>query len=171
MRKLLNKPWFVIVVAVGALALVAHVIFSNGQKFGLPSFGAAPAEVVASEDSPNAQVNSSVAASVANMRIPGPFRDPFAVQVKEEAVEKKVEADVVETVHLSAIWTQNGQTLVLINEQIFQDGDEIGRLKIESATQDGVWLTHWKGRNFISIGGNFTLNTPAGKFSSSAHAL
>jgi peptidyl-prolyl cis-trans isomerase A (cyclophilin A) len=31
---------------------------------------------------------------------------------------------------------------------------------IESATQDGVWVAHWKGRDFLALGTDFTLVTP-----------
>ena len=90
-------------------------------------------------------------------------RDPFGVPAKAEApaAAKPEQPDLVDTVHLSAIWTQGGETLVLINDTILSAGDDIGRIKVETATQDGVWLTHWKGRDFVALGGSFTLTTPA----------
>jgi len=172
MRKLLNNPWFVAVMAIAALALVVHVVFSNGEKFGLRGFANAGSDssenVTAAEDG----AQTTAWSVVKKIQVPVAGRDPFAIKVKAvEVVEKAPEPDAVDTVHLSAIWTQEGHTLVVINDRICQGGDEIGRLKIESATQDGVWLTHWKGRDFISIGGNFTLNTPAEKFRRAAGSL
>jgi len=92
------------------------------------------------------------------------LRDPFAPRAREDEAnptETSVAPDVVDSVHLSALWTQGGATYTLINDRICQVGDKIGRLQIESATQDGVWISHWKGRDFISLGGDFTLRTPA----------
>ena len=171
MRKLLNKPWFVAVMAIAALACVISVVFPNAQRFGLSGAGAADAP--ASDDAAVTGPSGTTAWTVIN-RISIPFagRDPFAAKIKaSESVEKAPEPDLVDSVHLSAIWTQDGHTLVLINDRICQGGDEIGHLKIESATQEGVWLSHWKGRDFISIGGNFTLNSPASKFLRAASSL
>jgi hypothetical protein len=168
MRKLLNNPWFVAVMAVTALALVAHGVFSHGEKLGLAGFDGTVATAEAEVSADDAAQAGSV---VRNLQIPGPLRDPFAVRAKVETVEKISEPDFVDTLHLSAIWTQGGQTLVLLNDHICQGGDEIGRVKIESATQEGVWITHWKGRDFLSIGANFTLNTPASKVTRVAAAL
>jgi hypothetical protein len=168
MRKLLNKPWFVAMMAVTALALVAYVYFSQGEKFGL-----IPAESVSAtaEATPDDSPRANMVALVRNLQLPAPIKDPFVIRVKAEVAERPSDPDVVDTVHLSAIWTQDGQTLALINDRICQNGDEIGRLKIESATRDGVWITHWKGRDFISVGGNFTLNTPTSKLSTVAKSL
>jgi hypothetical protein len=173
MRKLLNKPWIAAILAVAAIACVAMAVFSNGQKFGLPGPASPDASASASEDGTAADPSHTTAWGVVNkISIPSSDRDPFAIKVKAtEIVEKAPEPDLVDSIHLSAIWTQEGRTLVLINDRICQDGDEIGRLKIASATPDGVWLTHWKGRDFISIGGNFTLNTPADKFRRAASSL
>ena len=92
-------------------------------------------------------------------------RDPFALrQIAETAsapIAESIAPPAVDTVHLTALWTQDGVTLMLINDRICQAGDEIGRLKIESATQDGVWLSHWNGRSFLALGDAFTLTTPA----------
>ena len=92
-------------------------------------------------------------------------RDPFAVHATNEPTQvqekKHEEPDFVDTAHLSGVWSQNGVTLLLINDHISNVGDSIGRFKIESANQEGVWLTHWKGRTFLALGKSFVLNTPA----------
>jgi len=160
MRKLLNKPWFAGLLAIAAVAVVARVAFSGGGGLSLGAADAAES-AVEGEGVADTSTHAPVEAILKSLPIPAGLRDPFAVRAKTEVGEKLVEPDVVDTVHLSAIWTQDGQTLVLINDRILQGGDEIGRIKIESATPDGVWISHWKGRDFLSIGGNFTLNTPA----------
>jgi hypothetical protein len=124
----------------------------------------APAESEATAEAET--VRLSVRDALKALTIPkSVLRDPFAPRVHEEAVtaaaEKPGAPDLVDTLHLSALWTQRGATYSLINDQICQAGDKIGRLKIESATQEGVWVSHWKGRDFISLGGDFILKTPA----------
>jgi hypothetical protein len=67
----------------------------------------------------------------------------------------------VDTAHLSALWTENGETLALVNGRILRPGEGVGRMTIESATQEGIWVTHAKGRDFIALGGTFVLTSPA----------
>jgi len=171
MRKLLNNPWFVAVMALAALALVAHTVFSRDEESGFAGSDVAVAEAeetVVTEETlkvPARQVVQSLPATSL-------VRDPFAMREKTEAVaQTEALPDVVDKVHLSAIWTQDGHTLVLINDHICQGGDEIGRVKIESATAEGVWISHWKGRDFLAIGGNFVLSTPASRFSPTVSSL
>ena len=169
MKKLLNKPWFVAVLALGAIAFVGNTVWqgvkgsSGGAASGMAASAAVPEpEATAGEVAARLPVADALQALV----IPkAASRDPFAHHAHAEAAavaEAKPKApDAVDTLHLSALWTQGGETFTLINDRICQAGDEIGRLKIESATQEGVWITHWKGRDFISLGGDFTLKTPA----------
>ena len=172
MRKLLNKPWFVAVMAVAALVFVARSVFSGGTRFGLG--GTAETAVAGSEgeQSPEEASRANPFAVVRNLQLPAPMKDPFAIRIKEDPTIEKVAApDAVDSVHLSAVWTQGEQTLVVINDRVCQNGDEIGRIKIDAVTRDGVWLAHWKGRDFVRVGGSFTLNTPAGKTQRVASSL
>lgn len=154
--------------AIVALAFVIHSVFPNAHQFvGLGGAGAADGGATAEGDQ-NADESgkANVFAIVRNLQLPAPMRDPFAIRVKaavETAVEKVAVPDAVESVHLSAVWTQGGKTLVLINDRICENGDEIGRIKIDAVTREGVWLSHWKGRDFVRVGGSFTLNTPVAK--------
>ena len=150
--------------AVAALAFVAHSVFSGGTRFGLGGTTDPVAANAEGEQSPEEATHANVFAVVRNLQLPTSLRDPFAVHVKvDPTVEKVAVPDAVDSVHLSAVWTQDNQTLVVINDRICQKGDEIGRIKIDAVTRDGVWLAHWKGRDFVRVGGSFTLNTPAGK--------
>ena len=160
MRKLLNNPWFVAGMALAALILVARVVWSGGDAAGSGDAGSAVVAGTEAGAEPEGTARLSDAAILQALPIPRLVRDPFAVRARIVAVEHPAEPDRVDSVHLSAIWTQDGQTLVVINDRICQGGDEIGRLKIESATREGVWLTHWRGRDFLSLGGDFTLKTP-----------
>ncbi len=147
--------------AVAALAFVAYSMFPGATRFGLGRVaGAAPAGAE-SEQTPEEANQTNLFAVVRNLQLPAPMKDPFAIRIKVDPAAEKVEIpDAVESVHLSAVWSQEGKTLVLINDRIFQKGDEIGRIKIESASEEGVWLSHWKGRDFLRVGDNFILNTP-----------
>ena len=156
--------------ALTALVLVGHSLWpsSNGAASGATASPQAVA--VAAQDGESASVETvrlPVSDALKALKIPATgLRDPFAQRVRTElsavAQEKAAAPDLVDTVHLSALWTQGGTTFSLINDRICSAGDEIGRLKIESATQEGVWVTHWKGRDFIALGGDFTLKTPSG---------
>src|SRR3954462_13829676 len=114
MRKLLNKPWFVALAALVALAVVAPSVFWGGTRFGLgggPDAAAAGAE---GEPSTEEASRANLFAVVRNLQLPGPIRDPFAIRVKvDPTIEKTVVPDAVDSVHLSAVWTQDGQTLVV----------------------------------------------------------
>lgn len=171
MKKLLNNPW-----VVGVLALVAIAFVANSL---IPA-GGGPA-VVADEpvaEQPGDGQNSGVVAESGGMRealkelsISSATRDPFSRRaktevVKTQVVEKAAPPDLVETVKLTALWSQDGDTFALLNGRICRAGDKLGRLTLDKATQDGVWLTHWKGRSFVELGQVFTLTTPAHKAAS-----
>ena len=166
MRKLLNNPWVVAALAGAAIAFVwvslAPATKSQRVVAAAPveSPDQAPAELPTAD-----AALSSVQDALKQLILPAAPRDPFAVhktsdtsQVQEKKPE---EPDFIDTAHLSGVWTQNGATLLLINDHIRSVGDSIGRFKIESASQEGVWLTHWKGRTFLTLGKSFVLNTPA----------
>jgi len=163
MKKLLNKPWFVAALAAIALFLVGHSVWPwlhastpAGDEAAAPEPDAATAP----------EARPSIEAVLQSISIQGTLRDPFAPRravANETAAAEPAAAlpDLVETVTLAALWTQHGETLALINGQILQAGDAIGRLRIESASDDGVWVRHWKGRDFIALGATFRLVTPA----------
>jgi hypothetical protein len=167
MKKLLNNPWFVGVLALVAVAFVAHsLIPANGGS------GSAIVEQTGGEEMTDGDTGHP-AGGVVDVRraldeLSGgaPTRDPFSMRAKTAPaavvqVEKAPPPDLVETVRLTALWTQNGETFALINDRICRVGDKLGRLTLETATHDGVWVAHWKGRDFLAIGGSFTLTTPA----------
>ena len=167
MRKLLNNPWIVAVLALLAVAFVGFSLWPKSQRHD--SAESVSANVVPVEDSAEpATLNNGQAMTIdealkaiALTSIPA---DPFAPRttlVSESVTQPTAAPDVVETMKLSAIWTQEGKTFVLVNGQIHQPGDEISRIKIESATQDGMWIGHAKGRSFVTLGADFTVVIPA----------
>ncbi|ATC65500.1 hypothetical protein CMV30_16965 [Nibricoccus aquaticus] len=169
MKKLLNNPWVVGVLALAAVAFVAHSLIPAGGSPGVSEVAedAGNGELPGGESSGTTADAGSVRDAIKELSgNPAATRDPFSSRAKAVAVsatpaEKVPAPDVVETVRLTALWTQNGGTYALINERICRVGDKLGRITIETATQDGVWVTHWKGRDFIALGAAFTLTTPA----------
>jgi len=171
MRKLLNKPWFVILLAVAAIA----AMWSSLAPAKKPARVASSAPIVADAQAqtstePIADEALPQAAIDLLKQLPHPktSRDPFAItqvaQPTQDVETTPTEPDSTDAVHLSALWTQNGATLALINNRICKVGDSIGRLTIESATAQGVWLTHAKGRAFLETGKSFVLKTQARPF-------
>lgn len=167
MRKLLNNPWIVAALALAAVAFVGTSLWPK------PMRGVAVAAVEPSPDSTDSGEQVPVAVEGASLSMEQALQslavttlpaDPFASRPKhtaESLTEQIYVPDTTETVKLSAIWTQEGKTYVLINGQIHEAGDHIDGIKIESANQEGVWVGHWKGRDFVGLGGDFTLVTPA----------
>jgi hypothetical protein len=158
MRKLLNKPWFVGGLVATALLLA---VLRPGQGAGVRDASMAPPEsadlpavaVALGERAPN-PVSFALEALPARTAV----SDPFAVRPGQVALRT-----VTETIRLSGIWTQNGATLILINDRILRAGDEIGSLTVQSADQDGVWVAHAGKRDFLSLGEtrSFSFAVPA----------
>lgn len=166
MRKLLNNRWFVSLLGVAALAFVWLSVANKSAVHytGAPQPAEEPLPAAEPETGEPRLSEHDALKQLARVSVP---RDPFASRPLAEtsssaSTDRKPEQpDIVETVLLSAVWTQNGATLALVNGQIRAVGDMIGRIKIESASPEGVWLSHWQGRNFIAPGESFTLKTPA----------
>lgn len=168
MRKLLNKPWFVIAMSLLAVVLAWSSLrptesSSSGQTAAIST---EPVDTAADQPLPGGIPASATPAEVLkHLIVTKAPRDPFASRNVQSATPtaEPVEQlpDLLDTVRLTGVWTQNGATLLLINDRIAKIGETIGRLKIESASQDGIWLTHWRGRDFLEVGKSFVLKTPA----------
>jgi hypothetical protein len=187
MKKLLNNPIFVSVLALAAIALVGGSLLEK-KKSQKPRPTAAVADPdnssgdwaePADEDyEPDGDVREprSISEARAARVIPESVRDPIAaVKVEDrETVATIVETprgpDQAESVRLTAIWEQGSLLLLVINNRIHEVGDRFGRLTIVSADLEGVWLKHWKGRDFLPFGGEFTLVTPAAPSANSTTA-
>ena len=164
MRKLLNNRWFVAALAIAALAFVWSSLrtpASAGRVAAVPAETASPAP---EETIPNDTAVATPLQALKLLPAPKAPRDPFAIRAADEPiaqVDTTEQPDFVDTANLTGIWTQNGASLLVVNNRISQIGDTIGRLTIESADQQGIWLTHWKGRTYLAIGKSFVLKTPA----------
>ena len=174
MKKLLNKPWFVAVMAVIAIAFVANAVMDRGKS---PRYAAAYDESYedsgyydeyeTTSDHPESgssdisSIRQALEAVVTTSKdLPSdPFdNDSAEIIAMTESSEPQSEEMAI---HLSAIWVQGDQTLVLINNHIHTAGDRVGDLTIDATTFDGVWVTHPNGRDFVSIGKTFTWIIPA----------
>lgn len=182
MKKLLNKPWFVAVLAVGAVIFCTWSIRDQmgagrpkGRRPAPPPVAAASAgnetlanegEVeVASPDGAAIPIAETLEAMVYPENIPDPFlpRETTIVAGEPESGGEVVEKrpDQLETIALTAVWSQGAAQLALVNDRIMQRGELIGRMTIDEVSVDGIWVTHWKGRDYVPFGGSFTLATPA----------
>jgi hypothetical protein len=192
MRKLLRKPWFVTVLSISAVVLCTWSLqdqlggSSRAPRRAVTDVPAAdPATLAdrapeddAGETDPGSvpaatTVTQTLSAIVYPEKIPDPFsrRDAQVVAAPEGTDEEAAPLpDIEETVRLTAVWTQGAARLAVINNRILQVGDVIGRLKVDEVNVDGVWMTHWKGRDFVPFGGAFTLVTPATRVASSTLA-
>jgi hypothetical protein len=168
---LLNKPWFVAALGLSAILLVLIQLWPElGSRFGR---GPAVADVDAAVDPSSAgpaadapSASSAVEAALAELPAPANSRDPFAgrpgaLTKLDPGTAAAPAKDSVATFHLSALWTEHESTLALINGRICQLGDTVGRLRVAAANQDGVWVTHGADRDFIPLGGDFTLHSSA----------
>jgi hypothetical protein len=165
MRKWLNNPWFVTAMSVLAIGLAwSSLRPTQSNRHRAATSSAEPVEPSIEQPQPDGASTSASPDDVLKQLVaPKTSRDPFAARAVQTAavVETVALPDSLDTAHLSAVWKQNGATLLLVNDRMSKVGDTIGRLTIESATQNGIWLTHWKGRDFITVGKTFVLKTPA----------
>jgi hypothetical protein len=187
MRKLLSKPWFVAVLAIGAIVLCTLSLREpsrpNRAKTRRPVVVAPAATMhadaaVERDASPRADgslqsIKAVLAALVLPANIPDPFERRGAVVVTTEpkAAPAAILPDERESIQLTAVWQQGGVRLALVNNRIVHEGDQLGRLTIDTIGVDGIWITHWKGRDFVAFGNAFTLLTPAGGAPAPAVAL
>lgn len=167
MRKLLNNPWFVTAMALLAVVLAWSSLRSKDSS-SAGQFAASQTEPTNSameQPLPGGTAPSVTPGEVLKqLAVPKSSRDPFAsrhTQVTAQAEPVEQRPDLVDTARLTAVWTQNGATLLVVNDRIAKVGETFGRLTIESANRDGIWLTHWKGRDFLAVGQSFILKTPA----------
>ncbi|HEU5078638.1 MAG TPA: hypothetical protein VFT72_05465 [Opitutaceae bacterium] len=168
MRKLLNKPWFVAALALGAVGLVAHSIMSQmpGSRVQIvtPESDGTIADPAAGDVAAGSAGNpESFRAVLKEISSLSTARNPFLARAKPAlaAADKAQQPDETDSVNVGAVWIQAGIAYVLANGHIHRAGDQLGRLTIEAVTHDGIWLTHWKGRDFVNVGSAFTLITSA----------
>jgi hypothetical protein len=175
MKKLLNNPWFVGLLAAAAIVFVTHAALKDrGVDYASGDETDDYEDVFADEsdlddDSIGTATNgTSVWEALDALTPSSPPDNPFDDNRAEIIVDSESEdaSSRLVSVHLSAIWSQGVQTLLLVNDRIHAAGDtvvelEAGDLTIESASLDGIWLSHPAGRDFLSLGKIFTWN-PSG---------
>jgi hypothetical protein len=164
MKRLLNNPWFSASLAVCAICLVAWRLWPDTGRFAAAAALAGPGAALAADSVPAdpAPVAASAEALLRDLPATPPTRDPFAPRPgARRTVPPARGPDLLESIHVSALWTEHDASLALINDEIRGPGEAVGRLRIASVSQDGVWVTHGTARDFIPLGGDFTLRTPA----------
>jgi hypothetical protein len=137
-----------------------HDTYEETEYGGWSDESDEPGDPLPTDDSDITSIREALAALVAT---PGkPPADPFDDDAAELIAMGESQEPTQEqmAIHLSAIWAQGSQTLVLINDRIFTAGDSVGDLTIESTTIDGIWVTHPNGRDFVPVGREFTWIVP-----------
>lgn len=167
MKKLLNNPWFVGLLAAAAIVFVTHsALKKRGFDYASADGWEEPEDLyeedIDEEVTRSATNGTSVWEALEALAPSSPPSNPFSDRQAEIIVDDGNEdpSTRLVSVHLSAIWKQGAQTLLLINDRIHGSGDTVaelpaGHLTIESASLDGVWLSHPAGRNFLSLGQTF----------------
>lgn len=167
MRKLLNNPAFVAVLAVVALAFVGWSILAKSG----PAVSTAPEQLSAEEvpvgDGETAADSGrlSPAEALRALSIAAVARDPFSLPAAKEDPDAKPAdesaASTIERVRLSAVWLQGSAVYVLLNGKVCEPGDRVGRFAVESAEIGGAWITFPGGRSFLSVGQDLAVKTSA----------
>lgn len=168
MRKLLNNPWFVAVLALVALGGVGWPLLFPETKYPAPVAQGAPA--LADEPAPEtpaegeAPARLSMSEALKALVIPATVRDPFALPPK--TVVARVDpvgtvVEVVERLRLSAVWVQGTAVYLLLNGRICQPGDAVERFTVETAAVEGAWIRHAGDRSFLPVGQEWVVRTSA----------
>jgi hypothetical protein len=164
MRKLLNNPKVVAVLAIAAVGFVAYSVKPERPRGGRPVVTEPVSETTEPEPAPLSGAQPAAPSGLDALVFNPAPADPFIVRKPVVLAASAAQPDLPdeeETVHLTALWSQAGASLALVNGRICEVGAVLGRLKLDEITRDGVWFTHAKGRNFISVGQRFVLRTAA----------
>ena len=170
--KLLNKPWFVGLLVVGAVAVIAYQLLAPGWKRGrmyaTTQSQAAPPQAAAPESRPKPETSPVVAAETgpatdkeSERKVDTNFaREHFGDWIKSAAdpfalaptiAAKVVEPSPVGGWKLKAIWHQTGGKLAAINKGVYREGDEIQGYKIEKIETDQVWFRGKQGKESLGF--------------------
>ena len=158
MRKLLNNPAFVGVLALAALVFVGWSVLAK-PDVALPAApdGDAVDAVGAEDGEAGVDVsNLSIPDALKALSIPALTRDPFAIPAKPEneasSSDETAAAETIERVRLSAIWVQGPAVYLLLNGKICTPGDRVGRFTVETAEIAGALIGFPGGSHFLSVG-------------------
>ena len=168
MKKLLNNPWVVGLLVAAAIVFVARSALRPDRP-AAPDVASYPDEYTEDfGDDGTGEPAATVAGGIPSVHqalealaAAPPAADPFGQRIHDPALDEpgtEPEGDL-QVIHLSAIWLQGPQTLLLVNNRIQAAGDVIGELTIASPTLDSTCLTHPDGRDFIAVGNRFQRTT------------
>ena len=166
MRKLLNNPAFVGVLALAALVFVGWSFLAKPAA-AVPAPAAEPVDVAVAENGEEgADVSAlSIPEALKALAIPTGARDPFAIPAKPETEvspsDETAAAEVIERVRLSAVWVQGPAVYVLLNGRICIPGDKLDRFTVEAAEIAGAWIGFPGGHHFLSVGQELAVKTSA----------
>lgn len=166
MRKLLNNPVVVITavivaIVVGGMSLLGDnrsgYTYVEEEDFSLsplPSSSDGNVTYMTKDEIENALNLAGL-----DFSAPDPFYKPLNSEHAEDLTEEQPATQATETYHLSAIWEQTGATLLLINNRICTSGERIGKLLLDTISNEGVWVIRNGDRNFLPMGGTLTFTS------------
>jgi len=159
MRRLLNKPWFVAILAIAAIGLVCMQTLDLGGTRSVVPIEESYEEEMA-DGTLEQPADAALFALLSTYTPSESLRDPFAVRAKPSAdrVVVEVAPPPKEAFRLSAVWVQGGSTLAVLNGRICSPGETLGQLTLESVNPTGVWVLHAHGRDFVSVGQEILLS-------------
>lgn len=163
MRKLLNKPWFVGLLASLAVGLVAYEGLGFRASAASVRHAVTVEDVDSTETSEKRAENAPENLAAIDMFVAAGSRDPFAGRLNPGGTsEKSVESTpaTMQTLKLAAVWLQGAESFVAINAQICRVGDAVSGISIESVTREGAWLQLPSGRQFLPVGREVTFAAP-----------
>lgn len=153
MRRLLNKPWFVATLALGAVALIGVQTFSVSGARRLTPVDE-PEEMNAGVEAQDRPGTEAILALLSTYTPADTLRDPFVLRAEPTAGPVVAEAAPApkEAFRLSAVWVQGASTLAVLNDRICSPGESLGQLTLESVNPTGAWVLHAHGREFVAVG-------------------
>jgi len=139
------REWLILTVALGLLGLV--VVFRVSRNRSpitdlLPPAGAIPERNahIASRPFETMDTNQLITMTARWMAAAGvdPFGRPLVSPTAKVSTDPFAGLDQLQ---VTAVWRQPGRQLAVINGQIVEVGESVGRFRLEQCDADGVWLT------------------------------
>jgi len=165
MRKLLNNPAFVGVLALAALVFVGWSFLAKPDVAMPAAPGGEVADAAVTENGEEGVDVSalSIPDALKALATPAVARDPFAIPARAEtpAAEETAAVEVTERVRLSAVWVQGSAVYLLLNGRICIPGDKVDRFTVETAEIAGAWIGFPGGRSFLPVGQELAVKTSA----------
>ncbi len=155
----INKMFACVSLAVLGAVVIALSITEKRPIEGFGEFGEIDYDVLAGD----LEIGQERLSQLALIGGTDESQDPFTFGIErgdatEVATENSIRPEA--NITLSAIWIQEGASLILANNRISEEGDTIGDILIDEIGEDGAWFSNGRERIFIGIGESRELEIP-----------